>query len=83
MSKLNDILFRSATVPAHICGGWALPGGGRTLDIEVARTVASNLADMIGAKAPLKSYNPPVVLAPRKPRRASQIASNDLPYTQV
>lgn len=74
MSKLSDILIGSAHVPAHVEGGWALPGGGRTTDPEVAIAVAGNISRLIGPKAPLKSLNQPIVLASRSRRRRSVLA---------
>lgn len=65
MTKLADILFGSAHIPAHAEGGWALPGGGRTTDESVARVAASTLSKLIGPVAPVTSLNPPIIL-PRK-----------------
>ena len=69
LSQLNDILFRSANVPAHVEGGWALPGGGRTANQDAAAMVAYRIALMIGPKAPLTSENAPIQLPARKTRR--------------
>ena len=66
MAQLKDILHRSAAVPAHIEGGWALPGGGRTECRDTAYAVAVAISRMIGDKPPLTSTNPPVVLKRRK-----------------
>lgn len=62
MSRLDDILFGSACLPAHDHGGWALPGGKRVTDKQQALEVAKRLSYLIGERAPTTSRNPPVVL---------------------
>lgn len=55
MSKMDRIMRGNATVVVHVDGGWALPGGGHTLDFEEANRVACLLDAMLGAKHPTKT----------------------------
>ena len=78
--KVGDILLKSAHLPAHTNGGWALPGGGRTDDRAVALEIAQRMSVMIGKKAPLRSLNPPVLLKRRRQRVAVAPGSTNATY---
>lgn len=52
--RRQDVWVGGATLPVHEDGGWALPGGGRTMDQLEAMAVAAELAALMPTEAPKK-----------------------------